>query len=57
MNAYSEIRNAETVKEAVYLALGAASMCWTPRPSDQVFQPEEADAIGRALLEWLGEQQ
>lgn len=50
---HTALESAETPREAVYLALGAASMCWEPRPGDQVFQPERADAIGKALLDRL----
>lgn len=40
---------------AVYQALGAASMCWLPRPSDQIFDTEQATDIAEGLLGWLRE--
>lgn len=39
-----------TVREAVFQALGAASVAWQPRPSDEVFDSTQAEAIGEALL-------
>lgn len=40
-------------RSAVMIALGAASMCWEPRPSTEVFMPETCIAIGEELLEFL----
>lgn len=34
----------------VFQAVGAASMCWSPRPSTEVFSPEEAEKIAVELL-------
>lgn len=31
-------------------AIGAASMCWNPRPSDEVFSPEETERVAVNLL-------
>ncbi len=31
-------------------AIGAASMCWNPRPSDEVFSSEEAEKVAVNLL-------
>ena len=38
-----------SIVEAVYQALGAASMCWNPTPTG-VFDPEWAKEIGDALI-------
>ncbi len=35
---------------AVFQAIGAASMCWKPRPSNEVFSSEEASEIAMSLL-------
>lgn len=35
---------------AVFQAIGAASMCWNPRPSNEVFSSEEASEIAMNLL-------
>ena len=40
----------EDYREAIGQAIGAASMCWTPRPSDAVFDSESALAIADALI-------
>jgi hypothetical protein len=49
-----------TLAEAVGQALGTASMCWLPRPADQVFDSPEAVRIHEGLMaflaEWAGEQ-
>jgi hypothetical protein len=34
----------------VFEAIGAASMCWNPRPSKEVFASEEASTIAVNLL-------
>lgn len=39
----------ETLRHAVYETLGAASMCWDPRP-EGVFESERASALGSSLL-------
>lgn len=44
-----------TLDSYVFQALGAASMCWNPRPSDQVFDSTQAKKIGDALLEKIKE--
>lgn len=33
-----------------FVAVGAASMCWTPKPSSEVFSPEEAEKVAVELL-------
>lgn len=33
-----------------FVAVGAGSMCWNPRPGDQVFNPEEAEKHTLDLL-------
>ena len=40
----------EDYREAIGQAIGAASMCWTPRPSDAVFDSECASAIADELI-------
>jgi hypothetical protein len=39
--------------EAIFQALGEASMCWNPLPSTQIFQSREAEKIGNRLIEEL----
>lgn len=34
---------------AVFEAVGAASMCWKPRPSSEVFDPEQASKVALDL--------
>ena len=37
--------------ESLFLqALGEASMCWEPRPSTEVFKPDEAKSIADEML-------
>ncbi|MCP3681720.1 MAG: hypothetical protein GY861_03430 [bacterium] len=40
------------IEEAVYMALGQASVCWTETPSG-VFKSEEANEIGKKLLKTI----
>ena len=42
-----------TLKEYIYEAIGQASMCWNPRPSTEVFNPEEAKNIAEKLLKTI----
>ena len=44
------ICGAETLEEAVFTALGAASVCWESMEGTGVFQSDRAKAIGDALL-------
>ena len=39
-----------TIAEIAFQSLGAASMCWEPRPSTQVFDSTRAKQIGERLL-------
>lgn len=39
------------IEEVLFQALGAASMCWDPRPYSQVFDSTRAREIGEALLD------
>lgn len=40
----------ERIFDTVAVACGAASMCWDPRPSSQVFQSREAaEIVNRAV--------
>lgn len=41
-----------TLSNAVYQALGAASMCWTERPTG-IFDGTRADQIGKALIHYI----
>jgi hypothetical protein len=43
----------EQLAQAVFQALGAASMCWDDIHSAGVFRSDVAKAIGDGLLEWL----
>lgn len=51
----NRFNDAHTIDEAVFQALGAASMCWDPRSGTAVFDSTEARHIGSELLERLGE--
>ena len=42
--------------EAVFQALGAASVCWRPIP-EGVFDAEQAEEIGEELLEFMRRKQ
>lgn len=39
------------LKEAVFVALGAASVCWEPMDGTGVFMDQRATQIGNELLE------
>ncbi len=41
------------LEEHVFMALGAASMCWNPRPSSNIFETQEATEIGNNLVNWI----
>jgi hypothetical protein len=43
-------RVSSEIYHAVFEAIGAASMCWSPRPSTEVFNSEEASKIAVELL-------
>jgi len=45
----SALTDAVTLREAVFMALGMASMCWDPTPVG-VFESGKAAAIGEALM-------
>ena len=42
-----------TLKNTVFEALGAASMCWDPRPLSAVFDSTSAETIGNKLMEQI----
>lgn len=42
---------ADELKESIFMALGEASMCWDPLPSNQVFDSTRAKEIGDKLVE------
>lgn len=44
----------QQLREFVFTSLGAASMCWAPRPTG-VFKSEEAAEIGEMLMENIKE--
>lgn len=46
--------NAASLTEAVFQALGTASMCWDPKPTG-VFDSMEAKRVGEGLMEWIEE--
>ncbi len=48
LSAYDNVRNAE-MREAVFQAIGAASICWTETPSG-IFDSDFATEIGEELL-------
>lgn len=41
------------LEEAVYLALGAASVCWETPEGAGVFDSTRAKQIGAELIQWL----
>lgn len=43
----------EELKELVFTAIGAASMCWDPLPGNQVFESTRAKEIGDGLAQKL----
>lgn len=43
-------RVSSEIYHAVFEAIGAASMCWSPRPSTEVFNSEEASKLAVDLL-------
>lgn len=45
----------ETPKEAVFQALGAASVCWESLEHAGIFQSTKAELIGNQLIERLSE--
>jgi hypothetical protein len=46
----SEVVDDRSIDTIVFEALGEASMCWNPRPSDNVFDSTHARDIGERLL-------
>ena len=42
--------NYDMVQSLFLQALGGASMCWEPRPSTEVFKPDEAKGIADEML-------
>jgi hypothetical protein len=45
----------ENLHEAVYQAIGAASVCWVGGTGDLVFDSTQAATIGADLIEWIEE--
>ena len=41
------------VREVIFQALGAASMCWEPRPGNLVFDSDLASKIGEGLIGYI----
>lgn len=41
---------------AVFEAIGEASMCWTPRPSSEVFASEQAEGVAVRLCFKIAEE-
>lgn len=48
------INTSNDLSQAVFLALGAASMCWTEIPSSE-FKSSDATEIGNALITYVKE--
>jgi hypothetical protein len=44
-----------SLREVVFQALGAASVCWDDIEKAGVFQSEKAKEIGDALVAWIEE--
>lgn len=44
-----------TLEEAVYQAVGAASVCWVMQGRDRVFDSDRARAIADTLLQKINE--
>ena len=45
--------NADSLDELVYLALGAASACWTNLDGAGTFESTRATLLGKALIEQI----
>ncbi|MGH7954736.1 MAG: hypothetical protein ACREOZ_02120 [Gloeomargaritales cyanobacterium] len=45
-----ELAQADDLLSVVLLALGAASMCWNPKPGNMVFDDQAANMIADVLL-------
>lgn len=43
---------AETLEEAVFQAIGTASVCWSETPKG-VFQSDLAKSVGEGLIKWI----
>ncbi len=43
----------EELKQRIGEAVGHASMCWTPRPGNQVFDSTEASKVVDDLYEYI----
>jgi hypothetical protein len=41
-----------TQREAVFQAIGQASMCWSPAP-EGLFKSQDAGRVGEGLIVWL----
>jgi hypothetical protein len=50
MSGVADLDQAETLKGAVYRAIGAASVCWKTLEGAGVFQSDRAKLIGEELL-------
>lgn len=46
---------ANSVESLLAQVVGAGSVCWTPRPSDHVFNEKEANMVVNHALQRLGE--
>lgn len=49
------LEDAETLEEAVFQALGAASVCWEGVPSG-IFESDKCKAIGDELMDRIREE-
>lgn len=52
-SSYQDIRDAADLEQAVFLALGAASMCWDAPNAAGVFRSDQARQVGEALIEYV----
>ena len=47
--------DANTIESLLAQVVGAGSVCWTPRPSDNVFNEKEANMVVEHALQRFGE--
>ena len=55
-NKYKGENMNDKCKELIFTALGSASMCWNPRPGNQVFDSSECSSIGEKLINDLDDE-
>lgn len=47
------LENVDNLQEAVFISLGAVSMCWENVDKAGLFKSDEAKIIGNELVEWI----